>query len=65
MVSILKASQNVTQIVYGFVPIQDFTAKSDINWLGSIADIDNQLYKKYCLTDEEISIIEGTIKEME
>lgn len=31
MVSILKTSQNVKQIVYGFVPMQDFTASSDID----------------------------------
>lgn len=31
MVSILKTSQNVKQIVYGFVPMQDFTASSGID----------------------------------
>ena len=41
------------------VPIQDFTNNSDIDWSG---DIDKQLYKKYNLTDEEISLIETYIK---
>ena len=64
MVSILKMSQNVTQIVYGFVPLQDFTAKSDIDWTKSVADIDRQLYQKYGLTQQEIDFIETKVKEM-
>lgn len=31
----------------------------------SLPDIDRQLYRKYNLTDEEISYIESTIKPME
>ena len=65
MVSILKTSQNVTQIVYRFVPMQDFTNNSDIDWNKSIHEIDLQLYKKYNLTDDEINYIESKIKEME
>ena len=65
MVSILKMSQNVTQIVYQYVPLQDFTDKSDINWAVSIANIDKQLYKKYGLSEEEITFIETNVKEME
>lgn len=45
MVSIVKSSQNVTQIVYRFVPAQDFTSSSDINWAESIDNLDEQLYK--------------------
>ena len=65
LVSILKTSQNVTQIVYGFVPLQDFTTKSDIDWSKSVSEIDSQLYAKYGLTDEEITYIEEKIKPME
>ena len=65
LVSILKTSQNVTQIVYKFVPLQDFTANSDIDWSKSIPEIDQQLYAKYNLTEEEISFIESMIKPME
>lgn len=64
MVSILKMSQNVTQIVYRYVPLQDFTSSSDIDWSQSVANIDQQLYKKYGLTDEEIDFIETNVKEM-
>lgn len=65
MVSILKTSQNVTQIVYGFVPMQDFTNNSDVDWGKSITEIDAQLYTKYGLTQEEIAFIESVIKPME
>ncbi|WP_455191948.1 Eco57I restriction-modification methylase domain-containing protein [Gemmiger sp.] len=64
MVSILKMSQNVTQIVYRYVPLQNFTSNSDINWSASIHDIDQQLYKKYGLSQQEIDFIESHVKEM-
>ena len=65
MVSILKSSQNVTQVVYKFVPMQDFTSKSDINWNTGIDDIEMQLYKKYRISKEEIEFIESIVKPME
>lgn len=65
IVGILKVSQNVYQNVYQFVPLQDFTEKSDINWSKSVVEIDQQLYAKYSLNDEEISFIESMIKPME
>lgn len=65
IVGILKVSQNVSQNVYQFVPLQDFTDKSDIDWSKSVAEIDQQLYKKYNLSDEEITFIESMIKPME
>lgn len=61
-VGILKVSQNLYQNVYGFVPLQDFTADSDVDWYQSITDIDRQLYAKYGLTEEEIVFIESMIK---
>lgn len=63
-VGILKVSQNLYQNVYAFVPLQDFSKGSDINWDKSIAEIDAQLYAKYNLTDEEIAFIESKIKPM-
>lgn len=65
IVGILKVSQNVYQNVYQFVPLQDFTEKSDIDWSKSVVEIDQQLYAKYSLNDEEISFIESMIKPME
>lgn len=47
------------------VPVQDFTPQSDIDWSKSIHEIDQQLYKKYGLSQEEIDFIETNVKEME
>lgn len=59
-----KASQYATSKTYRFVPLQDFTVQSDIDWNKSIDEIDQQLYAKYGLSEEEIAFIEGKIKEM-
>ncbi len=64
MVGILKVSQNVSQNVYRFVPLQDFTSNSDINWDVPISVIDSSLYLKYGLSEKEISIIEKMIRPM-
>ena len=64
MHSLAKASHDATSKTYKFVPLQDFTSKSDIDWSLSIADIDKQLYKKYHLTPEEIAFIDSMIKAM-
>ena len=65
MVGILKASQNLTQIVYKFVPVQDFSDNSDIKWDKTVSEIDCQLYKKYGFTKEEIDFIEKKIRTMD
>lgn len=64
MVSLVKSSQNTTQIVYRFVPMQDFTENSDINWSKSINNIDEQLFDKYNLSVEEREHIKKSIKDM-
>lgn len=65
MASVIKNTQNSMQDDYQFVPLQDFTRNSDIDWSQSVADIDEQLYAKYGLTPEEKSFIESMIKSME
>jgi len=65
LVGVLKVSQNLYQNVYEFVPIQDFTNKSDIDWKKNVEEIDQQLYKKYNLSPSEISYIEEIIRPME
>jgi hypothetical protein len=64
MHSLAKASQDATSKTYKFVPLQDFTTNSDIDWSKSIPEIDGQLYKKYNLTPDEIAFIESMIKSM-
>ncbi|HOT65204.1 MAG TPA: DEAD/DEAH box helicase, partial [Dysgonamonadaceae bacterium] len=60
-----RGTMQVSQKVFRFIPLQDFTSSSDIDWSKPIADIDRQLYAKYGLTDEEIAFIESMIKPME
>jgi len=63
--SLAKSSHHGTSKTYKFVPLQDFTEKSDIDWTKSIPEIDQQLYAKYGLTAEEIAFIESMIKPMD
>lgn len=65
MLGVLKVTQDNKKMVWKYVPLQDFTNKSDIDWSVSIANIDSQLYKKYGLSEDEISFIEANVKEME
>lgn len=64
LLGILKITQHNTPEKWAYVPLQDFTSNSDINWAQSVADIDRQLYAKYGLNDEEIEFIESHVKEM-
>lgn len=64
LLSILKVTQDITPSKWKYVPLQDFTENSDIDWSQSIAEIDQQLYKKYGLSPEEIDFIEEKVQEM-
>ena len=55
----------MTQSTYSFVPLQDFSSSSDIDWLKPVEEIDKQLYAKYKLSQEEINFIESMIRPME
>ena len=54
LVGLKKITQHTTRDTYSLVPIQDFSHP----WT------DEELYKKYALTDEEIDFIETMIKPM-
>lgn len=65
MLGILKITQNNSKETWSKVPLQDFTQNSDIDWTKSIAEIDQQLYQKYSLEQNEIDFIESKVKAME
>ncbi|MGN0614424.1 MAG: Eco57I restriction-modification methylase domain-containing protein [Porcipelethomonas sp.] len=65
MLCVLKVTQMNNKDVWAYVPLQDFTPDSDIDWSKPIALIDQQLYRKYSLTPDEIKFIETHVKEME
>lgn len=62
--SIAKASQDAAKSTYRFIPIQDFTSNSEIDWTKPLYEIDQQLYKKYQFDEDEIAFIESKIKVM-
>lgn len=62
--SLAKTSHHATAKTYQFVPLQDFSDKSDIDWSESIAEIDQQLYAKYKFSKDEIDYVESKIKSM-
>ena len=64
LLSVLKVTQHLTPDKWFYVPAQGFTPSSDIDWSKPIPQIDQQLYRKYGLTDEEITFIESHVKEM-
>lgn len=64
MLGILKITQDNPPERWALVPLQDFTLASDINWSKSVSEIDQQLYAKYGLSNEEINFIESHVKEM-
>ncbi|WP_198401142.1 hypothetical protein [Brochothrix thermosphacta] len=45
--------------------MQDFSNLSDIDWNKSISEIDQQLYVKYGLSQDEIAFIEDNVRPME
>ena len=65
LLGVKKVTQHCPPHVWEMIPLQNFTGDSDIDWSKSVAEIDQQLYKKYGLTQEEIDFIESNVKEME
>ncbi|MDY6272711.1 MAG: Eco57I restriction-modification methylase domain-containing protein [Selenomonadaceae bacterium] len=64
MLGVKKITQHNPRATWKYVPLQDFTNHSDIDWSQSIHDIDLQLYRKYGLDEKEIDFIETHVKEM-
>ena len=64
LVSIFKIDQHAPARVYHYVPVQDFTNNSDIDWTRSAEEIDDQLFDKYKLSEEERDFIKQRINPM-
>ena len=65
MLGILKITQHNPPEKWRYVPLQDFTPNSDIDWSQPVSGIDGQLFKKYGLSADEIAFIQNNVKEME
>ena len=55
----------LSKLVFSFVPIQNFSETSDIDWDAPIINIERQLYEKYELSEDEINFIETKVKEID
>lgn len=64
MLGVKKITQHNPRATWAKVPMQNFTPESDIDWSKSIFEIDQQLYRKYGLSEKEINFIESKVQEM-
>ena len=62
MLGVLKITQDNPPEKWKYVPLQDFTPASDIDWQKPIPEIDRQLYAKYSLDEKEIQFIESHVR---
>lgn len=60
-----KVSQDATSKTYRFVPLQDFSSQSDLDWNCTVEQLDQQLFAKYQLTAEQAQYIQANIKDMQ
>ncbi|QDE33517.1 restriction endonuclease [Microbacterium foliorum] len=64
LLGVLKVTQDNLARVWEYVPAQDFTTGSEIDWSRSIPEIDQQLYARHKLDPNEIAFIESHVKPM-
>jgi len=57
-----KGTMHVTREVFSLIPLQVFSSETEIDWTKAIHVIDNQLYKKYMLSEQEISFIRAKMR---
>lgn len=65
LVGQIATTQHITRNSFSYVPLQDFTSESDIDWSRPVSEIDVQFYAKYGITKSEQKFIESLIKPME
>lgn len=64
LLGVLKVTPDNTRKKWRYVPIQDFTVNSDLNWNVSIDELNQQLYSKYKLSQDVVDFIEEHIQSM-
>lgn len=57
------SSINLSRSSFQFVPMQDFSPSSDIPWERPLKDVEEALYKKYCLDSKDREFIDSLIRE--
>lgn len=64
LLGVLKTTHHLTPETWRFVPQQDFSEESDLDWSLSVEEINAFLYKKYNLSDAEIRFINEKVQAM-
>ncbi|MBQ7501742.1 Eco57I restriction-modification methylase domain-containing protein [bacterium] len=64
LLGVNKVTQHNPRSVWRDVPLEDFSAGSDIDWKKPVSEIDRQLWDKYGLSGVEIAFIETHVREM-
>ena len=64
LLGILKVTQDNNKGTWCFVPKQNFTSSSDIDWSVGVAEIDRQLYAKYHFSPSEVEFVESMVKSL-
>lgn len=64
LLGVLKTTQHNPAAKWKYIPIEDFSNASVIDWRGQIPEIDAQLYSKYGFSESEIAFIESNVKSM-
>lgn len=62
LIAQLALVQNLSREKFAYVPLQDFSEHSDIDWSQSVEHIEEQLNQKYHLTAEDIAYVNKLIK---
>lgn len=65
LLGVLKMTQDTAPDKWKKVPVQDYSANSDIDWDVSVSELGAQLYVKYDLSKQDIDFIENNVKPME
>jgi hypothetical protein len=65
LLGILKKTQDNPPSVWSYIPLQNFTSDSDIDWQQEIGNIDIQLFEKYQLSEKERDYIQSMVKPMD
>lgn len=65
MLYVLKVTQHNPRAAWRFVPAQDFTTASGIDWTKSVPEIDAQLCAKYGLDPTETAFIKDRVAALE
>lgn len=62
--SLAKAGHDASSSTYRFIPIENFSKSSSIDWEKNLINIDEQLFNKYKLNNFEKDHIKNSIKDM-